>query len=138
MYMRGFALAAAACVGLGFVTLLPPAGAAAKPSGFSAHGGKHFGHHGLHHFHSHAIRHHARRHHARRHHHLRGFPVWSYPLAAIVYRTGDDVTGSIPAMEPQRTLAPKIYRVGSDGGCRSERVQVTTASGQGEVTVIRC
>ena len=138
MYKRMFAFAAAVLVGLGFGLLLLPAGSAAKPSGFSAHGGGHFGHHGLHHFHSHAWRHHARRHHARRHHHFRGFPFWSYPVAAVVYRTGDDLTGAIPVTEPQRTMAPKIYRVGSDGGCRSERVPVATASGQGEVTVTRC
>ena len=132
MYKRMFAFAAAVLIGLGLVTLLPPAGAEARSGGFSSHGGGHFGRHGLHHFHSHALRHQARR-----HHHFRGFPLWGYPVAAVVYRTDDDVTGSIPT-EPQRTIAPKIYRVGSDGGCRSERVPVATASGQGEVTVTRC
>ena len=126
MSMRKFAFAAAACVGLGFGLLLLPAGSAAKPSGFSAHGGKHFKHH--------AWRHHARRLHARRHHRLRGFPLWGYQAAALLYPVVDDVTGAIPATEPQRTVTPVIYRVGSDGGCRSERVPVAT----GEVTVIRC
>jgi len=136
MSMRKFAFAAAACVGLGFGLLLLPADSAAKPSGFSAHGGKHFKHNGLHHFRSHARRHHARRHHARRHH---GFPGWSLPVAAaVVYPVAGDVTGSIPATEPPLPITPKLYRVGTDGGCRSERVPVATASGQGEVTVIRC
>ena len=134
MYLRKFAFAAAACLGLGFGFLLLPAASAAKPSGFSAHGGKHFKHHGLHRFHSHAWRHHARRHHARRHHRWRDFPLWGYSAAALVYPVAGDVTGAIPATEPQRTVTPVIYRVGTDGGCRSEQVPVAT----GEVTVIRC
>jgi hypothetical protein len=127
-------IAFAFAVALGLGALLLPAVSAAKPGG--GFGGKavHAGaHHSGHHFHGHKFSHKFAHHFAhRRGHHFpdTGGSDWGWPLTiAIIHERGENTPAPV---------VQKIYQAGGNGGCNSERVQVPTSKGEGEVNVIRC
>ena len=153
MYRNVFAYAAAALLGLGL--LLLPDGATAKSAGggfmgsgfkggvfpgttmrgghkFGPKHGNKFGHKfGKKHGHRHAGRHGRHRH--------GGFLPWGYAAGLETILIDENGQSAKPPAPPPQPFAEwKIYLVGTDGGCRSERVPVAPANGSGEVNIIRC
>jgi hypothetical protein len=124
--------------------------ASAKPGGFGAKSGGGFksgamvksgfkqGFHGKFGFHGKASFHGKWGkgfHHAHRFHRPRfafGLPIMAFVQRPVVVVRKTETPQPTP--EPTRIAEAKIYRVGTEGGCRSERVNVP----QGVVTVWRC
>jgi hypothetical protein len=135
--MRNTLIAAAAAAALAIVSI--PQTVAAKSGGWSGKGGGWSGKGGG----GKSSGFHGKGHHKGGHKHARRFHGpsfswgWSWPYYV---GTRDTLIVEYPRQAepdfgaPSRVAEPKIYTVGTDGGCRSEKVSVP----QGTVTVYRC
>ena len=90
---------------------------------------------------SHVFFYNRQHHHGWRHrHHRRQFlPLLAGP--AIIYQNGDigvppAYTGSIPAVPTVAT--PVVYRLGQNGGCGRQQVNVPGSQGRTTVNIWRC
>ncbi len=82
---------------------------------------------------------HRHRHGWRHRHHRQFLPVLAGP--AVIYQNGDvgippAYTGSVPAVPTVAT--PVVYRLGQNGGCDRQQVNVPGSHGRTAVNIWRC